>query len=406
VPRFRYEALTVTGATRSGAIDASSPQEAIALLRKMDLFPTRIVEEGEEAERRAFRIPFITGRVRASEVEFFSYQMATMLNAGVPLTEALGIVIGQVGNKSFRRVISQVREDVEHGATLADAMSRHPRVFSELYVNMIRAGEMGGILGSVFERLASFSERQRLLKSAVISAMFYPAILFTMSLVILVVLTVFVIPKFTAMFAEMKITLPLPTRILIGFTGGVREWWWLILIGLITTIFAVRQYARTESGRIALDRLRIRMPLIGSIFRAFALARFTRTMGTLLENGVILLDALTVVKDTIGNKIYEKAIEQSIEEIKHGSTLARQMSEQGIFPEMVVNMISIGEESGRPEVMFNKLADFYDLETRKYLDRVTSTIGPLVVLLMGGMVAFMAVAMVLPIFEASTALGG
>ncbi|HID56917.1 TPA: type II secretion system F family protein [Candidatus Poribacteria bacterium] len=406
MPRFRYEALTVTGATRSGAIDASSPQEAIALLRKMDLFPTRIVEEGEEAERRAFRIPFITGRVRASEVEFFSYQMATMLNAGVPLTEALGIVIGQVGNKSFRRVISQVREDVEHGATLADAMSRHPRVFSELYVNMIRAGEMGGILGSVFERLASFSERQRLLKSAVISAMFYPAILFTMSLVILVVLTVFVIPKFTAMFAEMKITLPLPTRILIGFTGGVREWWWLILIGLITTIFAVRQYARTESGRIALDRLRIRMPLIGSIFRAFALARFTRTMGTLLENGVILLDALTVVKDTIGNKIYEKAIEQSIEEIKHGSTLARQMSEQGIFPEMVVNMISIGEESGRPEVMFNKLADFYDLETRKYLDRVTSTIGPLVVLLMGGMVAFMAVAMVLPIFEASTALGG
>ena len=406
MPRFRYEALTVTGATRSGSIDASSQQEAIAILRKMDLFPTRIVEEGEEGERRPFRIPLLGGRVRSSEVEFFSYQMATMLNAGVPLAEALGIVIGQITNKTFKRVISQVREDVEHGATLADAMSRHPQVFSELYVNMIRAGEMGGILGSVFERLASFSERQRLLKSAVISAMFYPAILFTMSLVILVVLTVFVIPKFTAMFAEMKITLPLPTRILIGFTGGVRDWWWLILIGLITIIFGIRQYAKTEGGRVALDGLRIKMPLIGSIFRAFALARFTRTMGTLLENGVILLDALTVVKDTIGNKVYEKAVEQSIEEIKHGSTLARQMREQGIFPEMVVNMISIGEESGKPEVMFNKLADFYDLETRKHLDRVTSTVGPLVVLLMGGMVAFMAVAMVLPIFEASTALGG
>jgi type II secretory pathway component PulF len=372
----------------------------------MDLFPIRITEEGGEEERRGLRIPFLEGRVKASEVEFFSYQMATMLNSGVPLSDALGIVIGQVRDRTFKRVLGQVREDVEHGATLANAMSRHPRVFSELYVNMIRAGEIGGILGSVFERLASFSERQRLLKSAVISAMFYPAILFVMSLIILVVLTVFVIPKFTAMFAEMNVVLPMPTRILIGFTDGVRTWWWLILIGLISLVFGIRQYSRTEGGRIALDRLRITMPLIGSIFRAFALARFTRTMGTLLENGVVLLDSLTVVKDTIGNKVYEKAVEESIEEIKHGSTLARQMREQGIFPEMVVNMISIGEESGKPEVMFNKLADFYDLETRKHLDRVTSTVGPLVVLLMGAMVAFMAVAMVLPIFEASTALGG
>lgn len=406
MPRFRYEALTVTGATRTGAIDASSQQEVVSLLRNMDLFPIRITEEGGEEERRGLRIPFLEGRVKASEVEFFSYQMATMLNSGVPLSDALGIVIGQVRDRTFKRVLGQVREDVEHGATLANAMSRHPRVFSELYVNMIRAGEIGGILGSVFERLASFSERQRLLKSAVISAMFYPAILFVMSLIILVVLTVFVIPKFTAMFAEMNVVLPMPTRILIGFTDGVRTWWWLILIGLISLVFGIRQYSRTEGGRIALDRLRITMPLIGSIFRAFALARFTRTMGTLLENGVVLLDSLTVVKDTIGNKVYEKAVEESIEEIKHGSTLARQMREQGIFPEMVVNMISIGEESGKPEVMFNKLADFYDLETRKHLDRVTSTVGPLVVLLMGAMVAFMAVAMVLPIFEASTALGG
>jgi type II secretory pathway component PulF len=270
---------------------------------------------------------------------------------------------------------------------------------------MVRAGEVGGILGSVFERLASFSERQRLLKSAVVSAMFYPAILLVMSVSILVVLTIFVIPKFTEMFAEMNIVLPLPTRMLIGLTDALNQWWWLILIGLVLVFVGVRQYLRTEGGRTNLDLLRIKLPFIGSIFRAFAISRFTRTMGTLLENGVVLLDSLTVVKDTIGNKVYENSVEDSIDEIKHGSTLARQMREHGIFPEMVVNMVSIGEESGKPEVMFTKLADFYDLETRKYLDRVTATAGPLLVLIMAVMVAFMAVAIVLPIFEASTALG-
>ena len=404
MPRFRYEALTSTGDTRIGVIDAASTEEVVSILRNMQLYPVKVEEEGAE-ERRRFRIPLLEGRVKASDVEFFSYQMATMLNSGVPLADALGIAIDQVTNPTFKRIISQVREDVEHGATLHAAMSRHPQAFSELYVNMIRAGEAGGILGAVFERLASFSERQRMLKNAVISAMFYPAILFGLSVIILVVLTMFVIPKFTAMFAEMQVALPLPTRILIGLTGALRRWWPLILGGLAAIGFGLRQYARTEKGKMVIDKLKISAPLVGPIFRAFALARFTRTMGTLLENGVVLLDSLEVVKGTIGNLVYQKAVEECIEEVKHGATLAKVMKEQGIFPEMVINMVAIGEESGRPEVMFNKLADFYDAETRKYLERVTSSLGPIVVLIMGVMIGFMAVAMVLPIFEASTALG-
>jgi type II secretory pathway component PulF len=303
-------------------------------------------------------------------------------------------------------VVEQVKYDVEHGSTFYDALAQHPKVFSELYVNMVRAGEAGGVLGVVLERLAEFAERQRHLKSEVISALFYPAILLSLSIIAVLVLMTFVIPKFTAMFTELNVDLPGPTRLLISTADFLGAYWWMLLIGGVGVVLGIKQYVRTESGRFAFDKLKLKLPVVGGIFSTFALVRFTRTMSTLLENGVILLPALRVVKDTIGNLVYSNAVAEAAKEIERGSTLSRQFQEGQVFPPLLTHMIAIGEESGAPEQMLAKLSEYYDTEIKKSLERLTSSIGPLVILMMGLLIGFIAVAMILPIFEASTSLGG
>jgi len=270
---------------------------------------------------------------------------------------------------------------------------------------MVSAGEAGGVLGIVLVRLSEFAERERKLKTAVSSALFYPAILMIMSSIALLILTLFVIPKFTIMFSEMNVTLPLPTRILIGFTNFVKAHWWMVLVALITITVLFRFYAKSENGKKEIDRIKIQTPLLGHMFRAFALARFSRTLSTLLENGVLMLTALKIVKETIGNRVYRDAIETCAHELEHGSTLALPMGKSGVFPSLLTHMISIGEESGSPEEMLIKLAEYYDTEVKKYLDRITSVLGPIVILIMGLIIGSMAVSIILPILEASTMLG-
>ncbi len=407
MPRFRYEALTSTGVTVSQAQEANSQAELVSRLKTMGYWPTSIIEESAEAEgKKQLQISLFRPRIKPAEVEFFTYQMATLINAHVTLPRALAVTLEQLINVELKRIVEQVKYDVEHGSTFYDALAQHPKVFPNLYVNMVKAGETGGVLGVVLERLAEFAERQRHLKNEVISALFYPAILLSLSVIAVSVLMTFVIPKFTAMFTELGVDLPGPTRILIGITNFLSAYWWVILIGGIGAVFGIRQYLRTEGGRLAFDRLKLKLPIIGVIFSTFALVRFTRTMATLLENGVVLLPALRVVKDTIGNLVYSNAVAEAEKEIERGSTLSRQLQESRVFPPLVTHMIAIGEESGNPEQMLAKLSEYYDTEIKKNLERLTNSIGPLVILLMGLLIGFIAVAMILPIFEASSSLGG
>ncbi len=407
MPRFQYEAITYTGTTVNNTLEAETKADLIAQLRQMGYWPTKIVEEGELLETKAKRILNIgTRKVKSADVEFFTYQLAALINAHVALPRAIEVTLEQIANPELHRIISQVKHDVEHGATFNAALQQHPKIFSDLYVNMVKAGETGGVLGEVLERLAEFAERQRLLKNQVISALFYPAILFGLMVTAIIVLMVLVIPKFTAMFEEFGGELPLPTQILISVSNGFASFWWVGLLGISIIATFLRQYLRTENGQFLLDSIKIKIPLIGPVFSTFAIVRFTRTMATLLENGVRMLQALKVVKDTIGNKVYSHIISEAEQEVEQGSTLSRELEKSKDFPSLVTHMIAVGEESGEPVTMLKKLSDYYDMEIRKNLERLTSSISPLVILIMGLLIGFIAVAMILPIFEAQQALGG
>ena len=406
MPRFRYDALTTTGTTISNTQEANSKAELVSKLKAMGYWPTSIVEESAAAkEKQGFQIPLLRRRIKASEVEFFTYQIATMINAHVPLPRALTVTLAQLTNPELLAIVEQVKHDVEHGSTFHDALAQHPKVFSDLYVNMAKAGETGGVLGVVLGRLAEFAERQRLLKNQVVSALTYPAILFGLSTIAVVVLMIFVIPKFTAMFTDLGAELPALTRFLIGITDFLKAYWWAIAVVGIALILGGRESLRTESGALTFDRIKLKLPLFGQIFSTFAIVRFTRTMATLLENGVLLLPALRVVKDTIGNRVYRNVVAEAEKEIEHGSTLSRELERNGDFPPLVIHMIAVGEESGNPEQMLTKLSEYYDVEIKKSLERLTSLIGPLVILFMGLIIGFIAVAMILPIYDANQMLG-
>lgn len=407
MPRFRYEALTSTGNTVSNTQEANSKAELVSNLKTEGYWATSIVEETvSEMQEKRFQFSIFRGRIKASEVEFFTYQMATLINAHVTLPRALGITLEQISNLKLRSVVEQVKYDVEHGAIFNAALAQHPKVFSDLYVNMVRAGETGGVLGVVLERLSEFAERQRLLRNEVISSLFYPAILLVSSIVALAVLTIFVIPKLTVMYSDMGVDLPYLTRFLIAATDFISVYGWIVLVACVVAVFGIRQYLRTENGRFMSDRLKLRLPLVGSVYSNVALVRFTRTMATLLENGVVLLSALRVVKDSIGNQVYTSAVTESEKGIERGSTLSKELHDSNVFPRLVTHMITVGEESGNLEQMLAKLSSYYNLEIKKDLERLTSSIGPLVILVMGVVIGFIAIAMILPIYGATNLVAG
>ena len=402
MPRFRYEALTSTGNVVSNTQEANSKAELVSNLKTKGYWATSIIEENaSEIEEKRLQISLFRGRIKAAEVEFFTFQLATLINAHVTLPRALGIALEQISNPGLRQVVEQVKVDVEQGAIFNATLAQHPKVFSNLYVNMVKAGEAGGVLGVVLERLSEFAERARLLKNEVISSLFYPAILFASSIIALAVLTIFVIPKLTVMYADMGVDLPRLTQFLIAATNFVSVYGWILLVGCVAIALGIRQFVRTESGRLTFDRLKLKLPLVGSVYSNVALVRFTRTMATLLENGVVLLSALRVVKDSIGNLVYSNAVTESEKGIERGSTLSRELQESNVFPSLVTHMITVGEESGNLEQMLAKLSTYYGVETKKDLERLTSSIGPLVILVMGVVIGIIAVAMILPIYGAT-----
>jgi len=326
-------------------------------------------------------------------------QFATMVNAGLPLVQSLNILAEQTENKALAAVLRQVVYDVESGHTLADALRKHPRAFSDLFVNMVAAGEAGGILDTILLKLAAYLEKNDAIVRKVKGAMIYPAVIFAVAIIAVIVLLVFVIPTFQTMFASVGMDLPLPTRIVIGASRVLTNYWWMIIGAVVILAFAVNRYYRTSAGRLQIDSLLLRAPVIGDVLRKSAVSRFTRTLGTLISSGVAILDGLEITARTAGNRVIHDAVMASRTSIASGETIAVPLQRSSVFPPMVISMISVGEQTGGLDEMLNKIADFYDDEVDAAVSALLSLMEPVMIVVLGVVVGGMIVAMYLPIFD-------
>ncbi|MEQ9569694.1 MAG: type II secretion system F family protein, partial [Longimicrobiales bacterium] len=339
------------------------------------------------------------------DIVIFTRQFATMINSGLPLVQALHILADQTQNDSLRKVIQDVLYDVESGHTLADAMGKHPKVFTDLFVNMVAAGEAGGILDTILLRLATFLEKNDALVRKIKGAMIYPAVIFTVAISAVAILLIFVIPTFQTMFDSAGVPLPLPTRVVIGMSVILQGYWWAILMGIFAAVFAVRQAYQTSGGRLAIDKLMLNIPILGDLQRKAAVARFTRTLGTLVSSGVSILEGLEITAKTAGNRVIHDAVMNSRTSIAGGETIAGPLKESGVFPPMVVQMINVGEQTGGLDEMLTKIADFYDEEVDTAVEALLSAMEPVMIVVLGVVVGGMIVAMYLPIFDMINAVG-
>ncbi|MEK9501514.1 type II secretion system F family protein [Gaopeijia maritima] len=401
MPVFTYSArpATGTGGIQQGEIDLKSKDEVLAHLHKQKLIPVSVREKPKD-----LTLKFGTG-VGTRDIVIFTRQFATMINSGLPLVQALDILAEQTENDALRKVIQDVLYDVESGHTLADAMGKHPKVFTDLYVNMVAAGEAGGILDTILLRLATFLEKNDALVRKIKGAMIYPGVIFTVAAAAVAILLMFVIPTFQTMFASAGVPLPLPTRIVIMMSIILQGYWWAIGAGIIGTIFAIRQAYQTDPGRLAIDRLMLNIPILGNLQRKAAVARFTRTLGTLVSSGVSILEGLEITAKTAGNRVIHDAVMNSRASIAGGETIAGPLKESGVFPPMVVQMINVGEQTGGLDEMLTKIADFYDEEVDAAVEALLSAMEPIMIVVLGVVVGGMIVAMYLPIFDMINAVG-
>ncbi|MDH4043023.1 MAG: type II secretion system F family protein, partial [Gemmatimonadota bacterium] len=321
-----------------------------------------------------------------------------MINSGLPLVQALDILAQQTENKALADVTRQVVYDVESGHTLADALSKHPRAFTALFVNMVAAGEAGGILDTILLRLAVFLEKNDAIVRKVKGAMIYPAVIFSVAIIAVVVLLIFVIPTFQSMFASVNMELPLPTKIVIGMSDFLQNFWWALILGLAASAFLIQRYYATEGGKLVIDRLMLRAPVLGDLLRKSAVSRFTRTLGTLISSGVAILDGLEITARTAGNRVIHDAVMESRGSIAGGETIAQPLAKSGVFPPMVTSMIAVGEATGGLDEMLTKIADFYDDEVDAAVGALLSLMEPIMIVVLGVVVGGMIVAMYLPIF--------
>lgn len=394
---FKWSGKNSRGTIESGEVVAASREEVIAILRRRNITPTVITEK---TTKKKF---VFGGKVKDKDIVVFTRQFATMINAGLPLVQALEILSTQMENKNLARTVSNVKLDVEAGSTYADALRKHPRVFSELYVNMVAAGEAGGILDTILNRLAAYIEKAMKLKKKVKGAMIYPAVVTSVAVAVIVIIMVFVVPTFSKLFVSMGGTLPLPTRIIISisnFVGGIGG---LIIFATISAIgIAITQIRRTENGRRATDAVLLKLPIFGTILNKVAVAKFTRTLGTLISSGVPILDGLDITAKTAGNKVIEYAVMDVRRAVAEGKTLAEPLSKVKAFPPMVTHMIAVGESTGALDAMLGKIADFYDDEVDAAVSNLTAMLEPLLIVFLGTTVGFIVVALYLPIFKIVT----
>jgi general secretion pathway protein F len=408
MPVFEYLAIDKAGRNRKGIIDADSQRAARQKLRADGIYPTQLEETqagevSEKPSRLQFRLPL--QRVRRTEVVSTTRQLATLMTAGLPLVSALSGVLEQVKRTAMRRVLSQVRERVREGMSLAAALREHPSVFPSIYTAMIHAGETSGTLELVVERLADFGEQQLILQRKVRSTLAYPLLMLVVGLGVVVFLMTYVIPKVTQIFVDMKQQLPLPTTILIRVSELFHKYWPVLVFAIFLGFLAARYYVKTEKGRWRYHRLLLRLPLVGSIVEKVAIARITRTLGTLLKNGVPLLSAMEIVRSLVNNVILRQAIEEARQEISEGASITTPLARGGIFPPVVIQMISVGEQSGNLEGMLFKVAETFDNEVETSVTTLTSLLGPVMILFLAFFVGYVVLAVLLPIFEMSNLVG-
>jgi len=398
VPVFAYQGRTPQGST-AGEIEAPDRGAAVGELRRRQMFVTRIREKPKAV---SISLPGWERKVKDKDLAIFTRQFATMIDAGLPLVQCLLILAEQSESKRLREVTAKSAHDVESGSTLADALKKHSRVFDELYVNMVEVGEAGGILDVVLGRLATYIEKVAALKRKIKSAMVYPATIVSVAFLVVIFMLTFVIPTFASMFSSLGADLPLPTQIVIGLSNFVQRFILLILAAVVGFIIALRSYYRTEQGKSLIDALLLKLPIFGVLIRKVAVARFTRTLGTLVSSGVPILEGLRITARTAGNKVVEKAVMATRANVAAGRTIAEPLKHTTVFPPMVVQMVAVGEQTGALDAMLSKIADFYDDEVDTAVNTLTSLLEPLMIVFLGVVIGGLVIAMYLPIFKMVT----
>jgi len=398
--QYEYTAKNATsGQILKGTMDVPSRDEVIAFIRKNRMI---LVSVREAPKQLSFKLP--GAGVKTRDVVIFTRQFATMINAGLPLVQSLSILAQQTENQTLKDITKAVVYDVEAGNTLADALAKHPKAFSGLYVNMVAAGEAGGILDTILLRLATFLEKNDALVRKVKGALVYPAVIISVAIIAIAVLLVFVIPTFSSMFASVNMELPLPTRVVIRASDLLTRFWWAIILGAVALVVGLRSYYSTPDGRRNIDGMLLKAPVLGDLLRKSAVSRFTRTLGTLISSGVSILDGLEITAKTAGNRVVHDAVMQSRQSIAGGETIAGPLQNSGVFPPMVISMISVGEQTGGLDEMLTKIADFYDAEVDVAVSALLSLMEPVMIVVLGVIVGGMVVAMYLPIFDMVNAI--
>lgn len=402
MPVYRWEGKTLRGAIKRGELEAASEAALRIQLRQQNIIPTRILSKGREIK---LELSFGGRKVTPKQVGIFTRQLATMIDAGLPLVQSLDILASQQENKAFKKVLTAVKDDVEAGSTFAAALGRHPKVFSDLYVNLVVAGEEGGILDNILLRLSNYIEKAVALKKKVKSAMVYPTAIVAVAILVVTILMIFVIPVFEKMFLSAGQSLPFLTLVIVGISKLMKKYFLLFAAALVVLIFGLRRYYKTDGGRRAVDGFLLKLPVFGMLLKKIAIARFSRTLSTLVSSGVPILDSLNIVAKTAGNRIVEDAIMRARSSISEGETIAEPLSRAQVFPPMVTQMISVGESTGSLDTMLGKIADFYEEEVDTTVATLTSLLEPFLMIFLGGTIGTIVVAMYLPIFQMASAIG-
>ncbi len=400
MPTFEYQAMDSSGQEVSGRIDAASESAAVSDLKDQGYRPFEVNEVSTGDFDILDYIPLIGGTpVSGEEVALFTRQMATLLDAGLPLLRAVNVLKEQTENEDFQQILGQIAQDIQGGASFSEALKAHPDVFEELYINMVKAGEVGGVMEQVLDRLADFAESAQELRMKIKSATMYPAIMFGIAILVVSFLLVFVLPTFIDLFSEMGVDLPLPTRIVIGLSNFLQHRWYVVIIAAIGGFYGLKWYYGTDQGEYNIDKMKINMPIFGTLFRKVAVARFARTLSTLIQSGVPILQAIEIVQDTIGNRVVSEVMDDVYDSISEGDTISEPLAESGVFPPMVTNMISVGEETGNLDGMLSRVADTYEMQVDEMVEGLSSMLEPILILFMGIMVGTIVMAMFFPMFQ-------
>ncbi len=430
MPKFKCEAMDKEGKTVRREVQAKNTDEAVAKLRKQDLFPTSVKKAGKGSrsekekatDRKAARQQkaqeqkkkqkksksggFVIGGVKTANLNTFTRQLSTLTDAGIPVVQSLNILEEQMKVSKLKQILAEVAVDVEGGSSLSEALSQHPKAFDDLYVNMVRAGEAGGVLDTVLERLAMFREKAAELKRKVIGALMYPVAVMGFALLILTGIIIFIIPKFEKMFSDLGVQLPLPTRILLGISGVVVNYWYLLPLVPVAIFMLYKLIRAFYAGRYAIDWVKFRVPIFGTIMQKTAISRFTRTFGTLLNSGVPILEALNITKDTVGNTVLSAALAKVHDSIREGEPIAKPLGQTNVCDDMVVNMIDVGEETGNLDDMLTKIADNYDDQVDTMVESLTSLLEPVMIIGLGLTIGFIVISLFLPLISLMSSMSG